>query len=67
MGTSGDHISGPTQNHKSPQQHGWALPLVTKGKTRQTEWVERISVKAWNFLSRGLQLEEGVARGIICR
>lgn len=36
MGTSGNHINGTTQNHKSPQQHRWGLPLVTKEKTCQT-------------------------------
>lgn len=44
---------------------------TASGNKRETmpdcEWVERISVKAWNFLPRGPQLEKGVAWGIICR
>lgn len=44
---------------------------TASGNKRKTtpdcEWVERISVKAWNFLSRGAQLEKGVVGGIICR
>lgn len=44
---------------------------TASGNKRKTtpdcEWVERISVKAWNFLSHGPQPEKGVAWGIICR
>lgn len=56
----------PESHVRSTTRMGTACGNKRKN-TPDREWVERISVKAWNFLSRGPQLEKGVAWGIICR